>query len=44
MQNEDYGRSNQPLGSEDLDLAQFADDFALAHAQMGAPGDLIAVP
>lgn len=33
MQNEDYGHNDQPLGSEDLDLAQFDDDFAQAEVE-----------
>ena len=28
MQDEDYRHNDQTLGSEDLDLAQFDDDFA----------------
>jgi len=33
MQNEDYGHNDQTLGSEDLDLAQFDDDFAQAEVE-----------
>jgi len=33
MQNEDYGHNDQALGSEDLDLAQFDDDFAQAEVE-----------
>jgi hypothetical protein len=33
MQNEDYGHNDQPFGSEDLDLAQFDEDFAQAEVE-----------
>ena len=33
MQNEDYGHFDQPRGSEDIDLAQFDDDFAHAEVE-----------
>ena len=33
MQNEDYGHFDQPRGHEDIDLAQFDDDFAHAEVE-----------
>ena len=33
MQNEDYGHFDEPRGTEDIDLAQFDDDFAPAEVE-----------
>lgn len=33
MQNEDYGHFDEPRGHEDIDLAQFDDDFAHAEVE-----------
>ena len=33
MQNEDYGHFDEPRGTEDIDLAQFDDDFAHAEVE-----------
>jgi hypothetical protein len=33
MQNEDYGHFDEPRGTEDIDLAQFDDDFAQAEVE-----------
>jgi hypothetical protein len=33
MKNEEYGHYNQSFGSEDIDLAQFDDDFAQAEVE-----------